>query len=114
MEKASTSNDTIENEENLTPKSKTDREMRNLGLSPNRHAKVRRRILVSNVIEGDLKSQVEKKKMVKVILPSARKYRCKYAVSRALGIDRRTLNRKESKNYRELKRRKLEQKVITF
>ena len=117
-EKASTMKETQTpvNDKELTPKSKTDQEMKDLGLSPNRHAKVRRRLLAANVIENDLKEQIgqTKKKQGDVSFPSAKRYRCAHVVSTKLGIDGRTHNRQEPKKYRELKRKKLQQKVIKF
>ncbi|MES9879799.1 MAG: hypothetical protein ABW185_02860 [Sedimenticola sp.] len=104
---------------NLTPKSKTDTEMKAMGLSPRKHKQVRKRLLLSNSIEKDLSDSLKKfksKTKVPFSFLTTKKYKCVNAASKILGIDRRTLKGRKSVELRkqQAERRILQKKVILF
>ncbi|KAH3808925.1 hypothetical protein DPMN_137287 [Dreissena polymorpha] len=81
--------------ERLTPRSKTDKEMRSNGVSPRQKKTIRRKLLFLNVLQNEIK-----RKSIKVTVSTieiVKKYRQMKALGKLLQKDRRTLNVKPKK-----------------
>ena len=70
---------------NLTPRSKANKELRDSGLSPRKHVNLKRRLLEFNV----LKEEVKLTKAIRQSgMKTARKYKCLRAFGKMLGMSR--------------------------
>ena len=95
---------------NLTPRSKANKELRDFGLSPRKHVNLKRRLLEFHV----LKEEVKLTKAIRQSgMKTARKYKCLRAFGKMLGTSRRSFG--EKRNSGSSSRRKfLQEKVQAF
>ena len=90
---------------NLTPRTKTHHEVESLALTPSRKSKVKRKLLLANVIMEEVKATKEicptKKRAVLHRMISGKvvkKYRCIRAISSSLGFSRTSLHKCKNKS----------------
>ncbi|XP_066298277.1 uncharacterized protein [Branchiostoma lanceolatum] len=106
----------------LTPRSKTDAEIRQAGLTPRRvPSSLRKKILFSNVFTSGLRERYEKKKtegkrVIRRMVAGKvmKKYRLMNTLSNELGFARNARNTKHRKTRRSLARARLRRQVQEF
>lgn len=88
-----------------TPNGKTENELRELNLTPRRREKVKRKLILKNVLLHEISearastsSRIEKQSIARLISGKlSRKYRLNCALNKGTGISRKTLSKTKSK-----------------